>query len=322
MGPISQLSAPCLWVSWPSYLGSHREPWASSAYYMQTVRQGNNPCPWRVHGGAILKGSSWADVDRKMPVSLKGGVGHYLGKGWYLDSTKSKHIPLQCTPCWARSMTFLCGSFRDSVGLKKCLIPSTEDMKAWVRGFTAKVGHSHYSTYLTNDLNSMACCIRKSVTCAMPSWILAPSPSALRQDLPPGSAVIGRIQFFMSCRILLGASSFPAVGTPTTQQLVSSYPESLCPVCGRDASLNLQYFMGKNLLAITYFFQSNIKQRLQTLGDGNYLKILTIPSNAQGPVGQVLNSCQENYQGLHIEQDLVLPLSTSQAQTETCTMQI
>lgn len=69
--------------------------------------------------------------------------------------------------------------------------------------------------------------------------------------------------------------------------------------------------MGKNLLAITYFFQSNIRQRLKILVDGNYLKILTIPSNVQGAVGQVLNSCQENHQGLHIEQDLVLPLSTS-----------
>lgn len=90
-------------------------------------------------------------------------------------------------------------------------------MKAWVRGFTAKAGHSHYSTYLTNDLNPMACGICKSVTCAMLNWILTPSPSALRQDLPPGSAVIGRIHFFMSCRILLGATSFLAMGTPTTQ---------------------------------------------------------------------------------------------------------
>lgn len=213
-----------------------------------------------------------------------------LGRGLVPGQHQEQAYPSSVRPLLGQEYDFSLWLFLGLCWFKKCLIPSTGDLKAWVRGFTAKAGHSHYSTYLTNDLNSMACGICKSVTCAMPSWILAPSPSAPRQDLPPGSAVIGRIQFFISCRILLGASSFPAVGTPTTQQLVSSYPESLYPVCGRDVSLNLQYFMGKNLLAITYFFQSNIKQRLQTLGDGNYLKILTIPSNAQGPVGQVLNS--------------------------------
>ena len=41
---------------------------------------GNNPCPWQVHGRAIPKGSSWANVDRKMPMSFKGGAGYYLGR--------------------------------------------------------------------------------------------------------------------------------------------------------------------------------------------------------------------------------------------------
>lgn len=44
----------------------------------------------------------------------------------------------------------------------------------------------------------MAYGIYRSVTWAMLTWILAPSHSALRQDLPTGSAVIGRIQSFMS----------------------------------------------------------------------------------------------------------------------------
>lgn len=57
------------------------------------------------------KGSSRANIDRKMPVSLNGAVGCYLGKGWCLDSTKGKHVPPQHTPCWASSMTFYVALF-------------------------------------------------------------------------------------------------------------------------------------------------------------------------------------------------------------------
>lgn len=72
-----------------------QEAWSMGIHYLLHANSetadglGNNPCPWRVHGGTRAIGFG-ANVDRKMSVFLKGGLGHSFGKGWYPDSTKKK----------------------------------------------------------------------------------------------------------------------------------------------------------------------------------------------------------------------------------------
>lgn len=141
-------------------LSRKHDPWASGIFlhanYETADVPGNNPCPWRVHGGARVI-SSWANVDRKMPVSFKGGLGpSWKRAGVWMAPKKKKHVPPQCTTCQASSVTF-------SVALAVPpwrRIQSTENRTAWVRGSIAKAGHSSYSTYLfciTNDSIALAC---------------------------------------------------------------------------------------------------------------------------------------------------------------------